>query len=101
MIESTAAGAVLAKFGVAIGGFVGAILSLGFLKDLTRKQAAMAVITGFCCSVFTTPFFVAWLGLPNDQHSRYGVAFIIGFLAMNLIPAIKTAANRIISAWGA
>lgn len=100
MLESAAATATLSKFGVAIGGFIGAILSLSFIKSLTRSQAVVAVVTGFACSVFTTPLTIAYFGLPTDDHSRYGVAFLIGLLAMNVIPGIKAAANRIISAWG-
>lgn len=100
MLESAAATATLSKFGVAIGGFIGAILSLSFIKSLTRGQAVVAVVTGFACSVFTTPLTIAYFSLPSDDHSRYGVAFLIGLLAMNVIPGIKAAANRVISAWG-
>lgn len=98
---TTAAGAVLAKFGAVIAGFAGAILSLGFLKGLTRKQAFCAVMTGFLSSVFTTPFVVAYFSLPGDVESRYGVAFLIGLLAMNLIPAIKAAGERLFALRGA
>lgn len=98
---TTAGGAVLAKYGAVIAGFVGAILSLSFLKGLTRKEAVVAVLTGFASSVFTTPFVVAYFGLPSDVESRYGVAFLIGLLAMNLIPAVKAALERIFALRGA
>lgn len=98
---TTAGGAVLAKYGAVIAGFVGAILSLSFLKGLTRKEAVAAVLTGFASSVFTTPFVVAYFGLPGDLESRYGVAFLIGLLAMNLIPAVKAALERIFALRGA
>ena len=98
---STAGSALLAKYGAVIAGFVGAILSLSFLKGLSRPQAVVAVMTGFLCSVFTTPLAISYFALPADEHSRYGVAFLIGLLAMNLIPAIKATAERFLSAWGA
>lgn len=102
MFEPTsAAGVVFAKFGMVIAGFAGAILSLSFLKGLNRKQAFAAVLTGFLSSVFTTPFVVAYFGLPGDVESRYGVAFLIGLMAMNLIPAIKAAGERLFAIRGA
>jgi hypothetical protein len=98
---STAAGAVLAKYGVAIAGFAGSILSLSFLRGLNRKQASAAVLTGFLSSVFTTQLVVAYFGLPGDTESKNGVAFLIGLLAMNIIPAIKAAAERLLASRGA
>lgn len=100
MEPTTAGGALLAKYGAVAAAFVGSILSLSFLKGLTRKQAAISVMTGFLCSVFTTPLTIAYFGLPADEHSRYGVAFLIGLLAMSLIPAVKAAAERVLAAWG-
>lgn len=98
---STAAGALLAKYSVAIAGFAGAILSLSFLGGLTRKQASAAVLTGFLSSIFTTQLVVSYFGLPTDAESKNGVAFLIGLLAMNIIPAIKAAAERLLAAKGA
>lgn len=101
MDPTTAGSAVLAKYGAVIAGFVGAILSLSFLKGLTRKQAGAAVLTGFLSSVFTTPLVVAYFGLPVDVESRYGVAFLIGLLAMNLIPVLKSVLERLVALRGA
>ncbi|HHW2988538.1 TPA: peptidase M48, Ste24p [Pseudomonas aeruginosa] len=98
---SIGAGALFAKYSVAIAGFAGAILSLSFLRGLTRKQAGAAVLTGFLSSIFTTPLAVAYFGLPVDAESKNGVAFLIGLLAMNIIPAIKAAAERLLAAKGA
>lgn len=98
---TTAGGALLAKYGAVIAGFAGAILSLSFLKGLTRKQAGAAVLTGFLSSVFTTSFVVAQFGLPSDADSRNGVAFLIGLLAMNMIPAVKAAVERLLALRGA
>ncbi|QIE87994.1 peptidase M48, Ste24p [Pseudomonas nitroreducens] len=98
---STAAGALLAKYSVAIAGFAGAILSLSFLRGLTRKQAGAAVVTGFLSSIFTTQLVVAYFGLPNDAESKNGVAFLIGLLAMNVIPGLKAFAERFLTPRGA
>ena len=92
---TTATGALLAKYGVAIAGFAGAILSLTFLRGLTRKQAAAAVVTGFVSAIFTTQLVVAYFKLPTDADSQNGVAFLIGLLAMNIIPGLKALAGQI------
>lgn len=98
---TSAAGALLAKYGVASAGFAGAVLSLTFLHGLTRKQASAAIFTGFLSAVFTTPLAVGYFGLPHDADSQNGVAFLIGLLAMNIIPAFKALAERFLAARGA
>ena len=100
-MESTAAGALFAKYATVIGGFVGSVLSLSLLKDLTRRQAVIAVVFGFSCSQFTSGFVVAYFNLPGDADSQYGVAFLIGLLAMNIVPVIKTTLKRLADGMGA
>lgn len=93
MTVEAAGTAIAAKYLTAFAGFVGAILSLTFLKDLTRFQAMTAVVIGFSCSIFTTPLTIAYFALPTDSASEYGVAFLIGLLSMNIVPAIRQALN--------
>lgn len=97
---TTAAGALLAKYGVATAGFAGAVLSLVFLRGLTRKQAAIAVVTGFVSAVFTTPLAVQYFALPTGVDAQNGVAFLIGLLAMNIIPGLKALADRFLATRG-
>jgi len=85
----------LAKYGVALAGFAGAVLSLAFFHGRTRKQAAAAVVTSFVSAIFTTQFVVAYFKLPTDADSQNGVAFLIGLLAMNIIPGLKVLAGQI------
>lgn len=102
---STAAGALLAKYSVAIASFWGAILSLSFLKGLTRKQAGAAVLTGYLFSTYMSGPAAAYLapkvGLQLDDTLLCGTAFILGLTAMNIIPAIKAAAERFSPSQGA
>jgi hypothetical protein len=97
---STAAGLLVAKYGVVTASFVGAILSLGFLKDLTRGQAATAVLTGFFFSIFltqpVTAYLVQKLELVSDDYLLCGVAFVLGLTAMNLIPAAKAVLGQFV-----
>ncbi|WJV25899.1 MULTISPECIES: peptidase M48, Ste24p [Pseudomonas] len=90
---STAASVLLVKYGVVMAAFIGSILSLGFLKDLTRGQAATAVVTGFFFSVYLTQPVTEWLaprlGMVVTDYLLCGVSFVLGLTAMNIIPAIK------------
>lgn len=98
-------GALFAKYSVTIAGFWGSILSLGFLKDLTRLQAALAVFTGLGCSTYWTQPVAGWLSrtyiIPLDDSFLAGVAFTIGLLAMNVIPGMKAFAERFLTPRGA
>ncbi|WP_060494916.1 hypothetical protein [Pseudomonas sp. GTC 16482] len=87
---STTAGVLLVKYGVIIGGFAGAILSLTFLRGLTRGQAVAAFFTGFASAVFCTPLAITYFNLGTSGETQYGVAFLIGLLAMNIIPVLKS-----------
>jgi hypothetical protein len=102
---STAASVVLVKYGVVMAAFIGSILSLGFLRDLTRWQAASAVLTGFLFSVYLTQPVTIWIAPKLDMAVTddllCGVAFVLGLTAMNIIPAIKAAAGSLPTARGA
>ncbi|EJM92426.1 hypothetical protein [Pseudomonas sp. GM67] len=89
--STTAAGVLLAKYGIIIAGFAGAILSLTFLQGLTRKQAIWAFFTGFSSAIFCTPLAIGFFKLEPGGETQYGVAFLIGLLAMNIIPLLKKA----------
>jgi len=99
-MEAASTGALLAKYSAVIAGFIGSIMSLTFLKDLTRKQAFCAVGVGFSSSVFTSSFAVSFFGLPADAASMDGVSFLIGLLAMNLVPAVRSMLERLAASTG-
>ncbi|MGY1448714.1 peptidase M48, Ste24p [Pseudomonas chlororaphis] len=92
--STTAAGVLLVKYGVFLGAFGGAILSLTFLQGLTRKQAACAFFTGFASAIFCTPLAISFFKLEPGGETQYGVAFLIGLLAMNIIPGLKALAGK-------
>lgn len=102
--ESTTAGVLLVKYGVVMAAFIGSILSLGFLKDMTRGQAGTAVATGFLFSVYLTHPVTIWvapkLDLVVDDNLLCGVAFVLGLTAMNIIPGIKAALGAFVTARG-
>lgn len=92
--SAAAASVLLAKYGIIIAGFAGAIASLTFLQGLTRKQAFGAFFVGFMSAIFCTPLAVSFFKLEPGGETQYGVAFLIGLLAMNIIPGLKALAGR-------
>lgn len=75
-------------------GFAGGVVSLAFLKSLTRWQAIMAVAVGALTAAYLTPIAIVELGWQDRPEMQNGAAFVLGLVAMNLIPAIKAAAAR-------
>ena len=72
-----------------VAGFAGGVVSLSFIKALTVTQGALAVFTGVASAVFLTPAIMLYLWpAQTDPRLEYGVAFIIGLTAMNIIPGI-------------
>lgn len=72
-----------------VAGFAGGVVSLSFIKALTATQGALAVFTGVASAVFLTPVVMHYLWpAQTDPRLEYGVAFIIGLTAMNVIPGI-------------
>lgn len=76
-----------------LGGFAGGIVSLSFLKNLTRPQAFLAVFTGAAAATYLTPIACGWFGVVNEQYQN-GVAFVIGLCSMNIIPLIQSTVDR-------
>lgn len=86
MTEPTAATFVGAKYSASIAGFFGSVVALTFLKELTVLQMLLAVFTGCATSTYTTPLFMHYLSVSSELND--GVAFVIGVVAMNLVPAV-------------
>jgi hypothetical protein len=75
------------KLSTIVAGFAGGIVSLAFLKNLTRLQAVIAVVTGSLCAAYLTPVATLKLGVSADLQNA--AAFVIGLCSMNIVPAIK------------
>jgi uncharacterized membrane protein YccC len=77
------------KVGTAVFGFAGGIISLAFIKNLTRGQAALAVFVGLVTSIALTPMIAGWIG-PEHSGVENGIAFLIGLCAMSALPALQS-----------
>lgn len=85
MSETVAAGALLSKYAAALAGFAGSVVTLSFVKDLPRFAMLTSVGTGAVTAHYLTPLI--WLAFPAVT-GQFGVAFLVGILAMNLIPGL-------------
>lgn len=74
------------KLSVVIAGFLGGIISLTFVQRLTRFQMATAVGTGTITTHYLTPLAMYYAGVTDQMES--GFAFLIGIMAMNIIPGL-------------
>lgn len=86
MAAETATTFIGLKYSATIAGFLGSIVALTFLKELTNPQMLAALTTGIATSYYTTPIFMYYLSFPTTVND--GIAFIVGVVAMNLIPAL-------------
>ncbi len=85
---STGIGELLGlKAGVLVAGFVGAIASLAYMRDLTPGKALFAIIVGTGCAAYVTPLVMGWLNLDNATNGENAAAFIVGVVGMNLVGA--------------
>jgi len=85
MSEPISLSAILAKYAFLIAGFIGALLSLSFVRTLDRHIYA-ALVTGAATAHYGTPLVGYLLGMPAGVLP--GVGFLIGVMGMNLIPAL-------------
>lgn len=86
MSEPISLSAILAKYAFLIAGFIGALLSLSFVRTLEVHHIYAALVTGSACAHYGTPLVGYLLGMPAGVLP--GVGFLIGVMGMNLIPAL-------------
>ena len=86
MSEPVSLTALLAKYALFIAGFIGALLSLSFVKVLEPRHVYVSVATGSASAHYGTPILGYLLGLPPSILP--GVAFLLGLMGMNLIPGL-------------
>ena len=88
------------KLSMGIAGFFGGVVSLAFLRNLTRAQCVLAVLVGCFTAAYLTPVLMHFLNLkPGVAEYENGVAFMVGLSAMNLIPVAMKTARILIQHW--
>jgi len=90
---SATAGAVLGvKYSALVAGFAGGVISLAYLKELTRLQMVVAVIAGSASAGYLTPVAIPVLaravGIEASPAFENAAAFLLGLTSMNIIPGL-------------
>jgi hypothetical protein len=81
------------KIAYIIAGFIGGIVSLKFVQDLNRWAAVLAVFTGSAGANYGTPVLLHYM--PLDASLEYPAAFLVGLTALNIIPLIIKASEKV------
>lgn len=90
---TTAAGGVLGvKYAALVAGFAGGVISLAYLKKLSRTEMVLAVLAGSACAGYLTPVAIpviaGALSIPPTPHLENAAAFLFGLTSMNIIPGL-------------
>lgn len=80
------------KYASLIAGFIGGLVSLSFVRTLTKVQMGMSVLVGSVCAGYLTPLGVQYFHFTSEVEN--GIAFLVGLTAMNLIPGFMNLTKR-------
>ena len=87
MAEPISFTALLSKHAVAIAGFLGTAVTLSYLeRPMGKIRMALALAGGSITATFLTPMLGFYLAIPSAIHG--GVGFLLGILAMGIIPGL-------------
>ena len=90
--SATAAGVLGVKYSVLVAGFAGGVISLAYLKELTRLQMVIAVFAGSASAGYLTPLAIPMIagavGIAPGAAFENAAAFLLGLTSMNLIPGL-------------
>lgn len=70
---------------IVVAAFLGGLLSMNFVKDLTWKQRLIAIVSGMIVAHYVTPL-IAFLLKEGDYAETIG--FLIGLFGMSICAAI-------------
>jgi len=86
MSEPISITTVFAKYALLIAGFIGALLSLSFVRTLEVRYIYTALVTGSASAHYGAPVLGYALGIPANVLP--GIGFLIGVMGMNLVPGL-------------
>lgn len=93
MAAETATTLLGIKHSALLAGFVGSLVALTFLRELTKIQMFTALGTGLATSTYLTPLVMHYFSISADMND--GAAFLMGVVAMNIIPAVLAVSESI------
>jgi len=90
-----------AKLLPALVGFVGALITLSYMPDLSRRQWVTAVLFGTVASYFVPPIFSAWahqsgaaLWLPADGSIEGLCGLLLGMGSIHIVGGVTVLGRR-------
>lgn len=75
-----------------IAGFAGAVISLAFLKGLSRGEMIVNVAGGCASSAFLAPAIIGWAGLKPEWSHNFTI-FLTGLLSMSVLAGVMVIAR--------
>lgn len=81
-----------------IASFAGAVLSLGLVATPSWRQSLLAVLTGMGFGLYLSRPVAAYVSrewqLDFDNYLLCAVAFVLGLLAISIVPALRATIGR-------
>lgn len=74
------------ELGVATAGVIGAFASLIFMRELSAREAILAVLCGAGAAFYLTVPVVGYFGWPDAW--KHACAFLLGLVGMNLLAGV-------------
>lgn len=84
------------KIGSAVGGFLGALVSLKFIEGQSMGQRVSTVFAGTAGATYLAPLVAGWLDTGDKLEA--GLAFLIGVIFMSMAGAFIKAIPEWIAA---
>jgi hypothetical protein len=81
------------KLTALVAGFVGGIVSLAMIRDLTPKIAVTTVIGGTACAAYLTPLIIEYFNLA-ESNLENALAFLTGVCGMNGVAGVFKISER-------
>lgn len=94
-VSTTTLGLLGIKPAQMVAGLIGGVISLAFVRDLSRWQMGLAVLAGGGCASYLTPVLAAYLHWGDNLQAQNGLAFVLGLCGMNIVPAIRSAVLKL------
>lgn len=86
------------KGSAAIGGMVGALISLKFAEGLTIKSKFLMFLCGMSLAGYTTPLAAHFFSIGSDYFG--GIGLLIGLFGMALVSAIIKSIPDLVRKYG-
>jgi hypothetical protein len=74
------------KVATAVAGFLGAVVSLEYVTDLSRWRKGIAILGGAAAASYGAPLLLHFMGLPVSLEA--GVGFFLGLFGMSIAGAV-------------